>query len=211
MPNSTVRAAATGLPALNRRSLMGGLATVPAIVIGAQAAPPVAADDPALRAIAEWRPVQAKWLAALEEAGNACGAAAEAAGTRPIMEFRGQTADGVGAHWIHRFFDQFAPLDQEARNARSAALKASADYSGRKGEADKREQVRELEGISQAWCSREADALTKALTTTPTTAAGLHAVIMLMASEPDMLAECAEEATASLAKAASVILGIPQN
>jgi hypothetical protein len=213
MPNAIVRAAATGLPALSRRSLIGAMVAVPA------AAPPIAVasnaaaafeDDPALRAIAEWRPIKAQWLAALETAGDAADAAAAVAGPRPQISFRGQTTDGVGEPFVYRFFDQFAPLDGDAREARTAALKASADYFNVKSEADRIERVRELEDIGQALCSREADALTKAMTTLPTTVAGLHAVIMLMASEPDTLGECAAEATASLAAAASAILGFAQ-
>lgn len=211
MTNATVRAAATGLPTLSRRSLIGTIVTVPA------AAAPIAVaslavvaneDDPALRAIAEWRPIKAQWLAALNRASDASHAAKKAAGPRPVISFRGQTEDGVGAYFVHRFFDQFRPLDSEARKAKSVALAASAEYAEAREVANRRERVRQLEAVGQALCLQEADALVKALTSTPTMLAGLQAVIALMASEPDTLGECAAEATASLAKAASAILAI---
>lgn len=196
----------------DRRSLISGLAVASAVspVTAAASLKLAAASDPALRAIAEWRPIKAQWLAALDKAGDAADAAAAAAGPRPQISFRGQTTDGVGEPFVYRFFDQFAPLDGEAREARTAALKAAADYFDVRNEADRNQRVRELEDIGQALCSREADALTKAMTTPPTTVAGLLAVITLMASEPDTLGECAAEATASLAAAASAILGFPQ-
>jgi hypothetical protein len=193
------------MPSIDRRAMLTGLATTPATIslsVAAQAIP-----DPALRAIAAWKPVRAKWDAALEAAGVAGDAACRRAGPRPKISFRGETEDGVGEFFVRRFFDKFTPLaDPEVEAARRAALHASRDYSARKAEAGEIERVAQLQAIAQDWCNREAEALTTALTTTPTTLAGLHAVIRLMADEPDTLGECTDAAAASLAAAAAALL-----
>jgi len=207
MLNITVPAAATGLPSTNRRSFLAGSSAAAAGVALPVAACANVAPDPALRAIAAWKPVRAKYEAALDAAGRAGEAACRRAGPRPTISFRGRSVDGVGEFFVRRFFSQFDLFhDREAVTAQHAALAASADYKVRKGEADAIERVDELQAIAQDWCHRECEALTIALTTTATSLAGLHAVIRLIAAEPAMLGECTDEATASLATAANALL-----
>lgn len=190
------------MASLSRRTMMTALATAPS-TIGLAAAGTI---DPVLTAIADWRLVKARYLAALEEVSRACDAANELAGPRPRIRFRGQDVDGVGEQFICRFFEPLDPSDSEVRKARAAALWASRDYLAVKREADRRAGVDAAEADSEHWCCKEADALKRAMTTEPTSVAGLGAVIRLMADEPGILTECIEEAMRSLAAAASALL-----